>query len=267
MTRSQKRRRKYQRFESAGPLVLGPLRVERALESPWPVLRRLRNAFLLIAIVGGVGASWVLLDDRFYVFEVDVVGAVRVSPNDVFVASDLPGLHILWVKRAESEARILAAHPGLASAEVDCALPAECTIAVVERQPTMTWQENGQMWWLDAEGVVFPAEGTLSEGWLVRGPLPRGEDGRLDERVHVALSELWASGAEMSPVLDYLPTRGLVVIDGRGWRVIVGKGSGIEERLQVLELLAADLQGRGLTPRYVDVRFPKAPYYSLTNDW
>ena len=41
----------------------------------------------------------------------------------------------------------------------------------------------------------------------------------------------------------------------------------MEERLEVLEWLAADLEARGLTPRFVDVRFVDAPYYSLTNDW
>jgi hypothetical protein len=38
-------------------------------------------------------------------------------------------------------------------------------------------------------------------------------------------------------------------------------------RLEVLEQLTADLEARGVAPRFVDVRFPEAPYYSLTNDW
>jgi hypothetical protein len=35
----------------------------------------------------------------------------------------------------------------------------------------------------------------------------------------------------------------------------------------VLEAIAADLEGRGIKPKFVDVRFPEAPYYSLTNEW
>jgi hypothetical protein len=38
-------------------------------------------------------------------------------------------------------------------------------------------------------------------------------------------------------------------------------------RMQVLGGLVADLEARGLTPRFVDVRFADAPYYSLINDW
>jgi hypothetical protein len=41
----------------------------------------------------------------------------------------------------------------------------------------------------------------------------------------------------------------------------------MEQRLQLLERLVTDLERRGLTPRFVDVRFPDAPYYSLKNDW
>jgi len=102
---------------------------------------------------------------------------------------------------------------------------------------------------------------------MVQGPLPRDEDGRLDARVCVALNELWAAEANVSSLLDYVPGPGLVFTDERGWRVVVGQGPGMDERLRVLELLAADLEARGLTPQYVDVRFPDAPYYSLTNDW
>ena len=85
--------------------------------------------------------------------------------------------------------------------------------------------------------------------------------------VRVALAELWAAGANVPPLLDYVPARGLVFIDERGWRVILGQGPGMEERLRVLEWLVTDLEARGLTPRFVDVRFADAPYYSLTNDW
>ena len=102
---------------------------------------------------------------------------------------------------------------------------------------------------------------------MIRGPLPQGEDGLMDEHVRVGLTELWATGFDGSEELFYVPGRGLVLTDKRGWRVIVGQGTGMARRLQVLEWLAADLEARGLTPRFVDVRFPDAPYYSLTKDW
>ena len=277
MTKSRKqgRRKKKRRFETAGTLILGRARVGRSSK-----IRHSRFAgryLLILSLVTMVaGALWLALDDRFYVYHANVVGAVRVSPDEVFRASGLPGLHILWARSAEIEARVLTALPTLESARAVCGLQppasgaglpaASCTIAVVERQPRVMWDEDGQLWWIDDAGIIFSAQGTLSEGWLVRGPLPRDDDGRLDERVRVGLAELWTSGVDVSPPFTYVPGRGLVFADERGWSVIVGQGPGMAERLQVLECLVADLEARGLTPRFVDVRFFDAPYYSLTND-
>ena len=279
------RQSKRQRYEAAGAMVLGRARTRPAPASLPAQWYRLRNSLLLVLALVAVGALWLALDERFYVYHADVQGAVRSSPDEIFRASGLPGLHILWVRPAEVEARILAALPDLASARVACHLPARCKIAVVERQPQLMWDENGQVWWIDAEGVIFspslslsPSGGDASSlpptggeggraGLLVRGSLPRQEDGRLDERVRVALAELWAAGADVTSTLTYVPGRGLVYTDERGWRVILGQGPGIDRRLQVLQWLAADLQARGVTPRFVDVRFPDAPYYSLINDW
>ncbi len=278
MTKSRKqgRRKKKRRFETAGTLILGRARVGRSSK-----IRHSRFAgryLLILSLVTMVaGALWLALDDRFYVYHANVVGAVRVSPDEVFRASGLPGLHILWARSAEIEARVLTALPTLESARAVCGLQppapgaglpaASCTITVVERQPRVMWDEDGQLWWIDDAGVIFSAQGTLLEGWLVRGPLPRDDDDRLDERVRIGLAELWTSGADVSLPFTYVPGRGLVFTDERGWRVIVGQGPGMAMRLQVLEWLAADLEARGLTPRFVDVRFSDAPYYSLTNDW
>ncbi len=278
MTKSRKqgRRKKKRRFETAGTLILGRARVGRSSKIRHSRFA-IRHLLILSLVTMVAGALWLALDDRFYVYHANVVGAVRVSPDEVFRASGLPGLHILWARSAEIEARVLTALPTLESARAVCGLQppapgtglpaASCTITVVERQPRVMWDEDGQLWWIDDAGVIFSAQGTLSEGWLVRGPLPRDDDGRLDERVRIGLAELWTSGADVSPPFTYVPGRGLVFTDERGWRVIVGQGPGMAVRLQVLEWLAADLEARGLTPRFVDVRFSDAPYYSLTNDW
>lgn len=272
MRKSQRRRRKnIRRFETAGALILGRARIRHLPAATRSSVRWIRGLLLLIVLIALAGALWLTLDARFYVYDVQIEGLGRLSPDEVFRASGLPGLHILWVRPAECEARLLGALPTLESAHVACRLPAQCTITVTERQPRLVWNEDGQLWWIDAQGVIFPAETTAqdmpSDGWSVRGPLPRGEHGELDERVRVALAELWAAGVDISPVLYYVPGRGLVLIDERGWRVVVGQGPGMDRRLQVLGTLAADLEARGLTPRFVDVRFAGAPYYSLVNDW
>jgi cell division septal protein FtsQ len=262
MKSTRRQRTKRRKFETAGTLVIGRAHVPAS-----PRLRWLWRALVVLLLIAVVLSLWVLLDDLFYVYQADVVGTVRLSPEEVFWASDLPGLHVLWVNADAIEAQILTALPSLESAEVACRLPSNCTITVVERQPRMMWSDGGQLWGVDANGVVFPAEAAITEAWVVRGPLPKDENDLLAEPARVALAELWASGVAMSPELTYMPSRGFVITDERGWRVIVGEGTGIGERLQTLEKVAAHLEAQGVTPKFVDVRFPEAPYYSLTNEW
>jgi cell division septal protein FtsQ len=230
-------------------------------------VRWFRVAILVVVVLLVAGVLWVLLSDQFYVFDAEVQGTVRLSPNAVFWASDLPGLHVLWVNAGKIEEQILATLPSIESAEVSCGLPAECTIIVKERQSMTMWDDDGQLWWVDGHGTVFPASRAQSEGWTVRGPLPREGEEQLAEPVRIALSELWSSGIEVDRQLYYVPERGLVITDERGWRVVIGQGPGMDERLRALDAIAAHLEARGVRPRVVDVRFPNAPYYSLTSDW
>lgn len=229
--------------------------------------RRFRMALLAVIGTVGVGALWLTLDDRFYIRGAEVIGAVRTSPSEIVRASELRGLHILWARLQDIEARVVTALPMIEGVSSVCSLPAQCTITVTERQPSVMWDDGGQLWWVDSDGIVLPAEEQISEGWLVRGPLPWDEDGDLDPRVKVALAELWDVGASVLPELEYVPARGLLLVDERGWRVIVGVGEGMGERMRLLDQMADDLTGRGLTPQFVDVRFPDAPYYSLSSDW
>lgn len=262
MTRSRKAR-----YERVGTTSLGRLRVARPAESQRPRPRRFH--LVLLAAIGAIvaGALWIVLDDRFYIPGAEVIGAVRTSPSEIVQASGLRGLHILWARPQDIETQVVAAMPMIERARVACGFPTQCTITVTERQPSVMWDDGAQLWWVDSDGVVLPAQGQLSEGWLVRGPVPRDEDGNLDHGAKVALAELWGAGASVFRELEYAPGRGLLLIDERGWRVIVGVGEGMAERLRLLDRLADDLTARGLTPRFVDVRFLDAPYYSLSSDW
>lgn len=276
MTKTWKRpRKKY--YEQAGSVVLDRVRLGQApislRKSRW--IRIGLWGAIALAVAAGALALWLAWDSRFYVYDAEVVGTRQLSPGALFEASGLNGLHILWARPGAIESELLEAFPSLESVSVSCSLPSECTISVVERQPRVLWYDQDEMWWIDEEGAVFSAndEGGSPEGanaaagwWVVRGPLPRGDDGNLEERVRVALTELWTSGRDVPTEYTYESDRGLSFTDRRGWRVIVGRGSGMDERLAALERLTAHLESNGVTPAFVDVRFPKAPYYSQRLD-
>ncbi len=259
-------------------LILGQKQARR----PSLALRQLQRALLQVLpwVIGalmivGATASWLTLDDRFYIYQAEVKGAHRLSQEEIVQASGLKGLHILWARSTKVEDKLLRLLPTIKSAEVSCRLSSTCTISVVERQPQVTWNDEGKAWWIDSEGVVFPAEdaaageSTGGDGWVIYGPLPRDDDknGQISESLRAAISELELVRAEIPSKLEYTPGRGLMFMDDKGWHVILGEGSGMAERILVWKRLKAYLEARNIEPRFVDVRFPNAPYYSMVNEW
>jgi cell division septal protein FtsQ len=222
----------------------------------------LRALLLVVTLVGIVLALWLTLDGRFYVYDASIVGAEGVLRESVLKASRLPGIHILWVRSSEAASYIVAENPSVKSATVRCRLPADCTIAVVQRQPRIVWEEEGQVWSIDEEGVATRVDGPLPEGWYVRGELPLTDGDILAERVRIGLEELSAADLDMSRVFYYTADLGLVFIDRRGWRVAVGDGTGMAARLDRLEWMAGELLADGVMPELVDVRFSDVLYYT-----
>lgn len=270
MTKSWHPKRDKKRYDRAGAVVLNRVKLGQAPVSLHKIRWMHRGLWVLLAlaVIGGGLGLWLTVDSRFYVYDAQIVGNRRLSNEEIFEASGLGGLHILWARSGAIESRILEARPSLKSVEASCRLPSTCKIAVVERRPRVLWSENGTSWWIDEQGAVFSgmaaeAEG-VSEGsdpWVISGPLPRDAEGHLDEEVRVALAELWESGWDLPSTFQYGPAQGLSFVDEHGWRVVVGQGSGMVRRLQVMEDLIAHLEARGVTPRFVDVRFSEAPYY------
>jgi len=274
MTTSWKPSRGHKRYERAGSVVLNSVKLGQAPISLNKIRWRHRWIWIVVAVAAVVGALalWLTLDGRFYIYEAQIEGTRRLAPEQVFDASGLRGLHILWARPATIESQILEALPSLESVEASCQLlPAECSILVAERRPRVLWDESGQLCWIDDQGAVFDAGDAATDAaglgedagqWSVTGPLPREEDGNLDAQVRVALAELWESKRALPGVFQYSPDLGLSFVDERGWRVVVGQGAGMGRRLRVLDGLTAHLASAQVTPRFVDVRFPDAPYYA-----
>jgi cell division protein FtsQ len=232
----------------------------RAKVSPRIGLSALGGMALLLFIL------WFAFSPQFYVTRAEVVGAQRIPAEAIFAASGLERLHILWANPRAAERRILETIPSVAQVRVSCRLPARCVIAVTEREPVAAWEQGGVYYWVDRAGGAFPAAGPLEGKWRVNGPLPTDEKGLVARDVLVGLEELERLGVRPGPIL-YRPGRGLVLEDPAGWRVVVGQGTGMARRLQVYLKIRAHLLEKGITPKFVDVRFPDAPYYSVTNDW
>ncbi len=215
---------------------------------------------LAIAALG----IWIGFDDAFYVAAPGVTGLSRVPAEEIVRGSRLEGLHVLWVNSSEVEATLLRTTPAVSAARVSCALPADCTIAVAEREPLFAWRWGQATVWVDPAGVVFPARANgpdlvTVESVDAQPPLP-GRHAFADPELMAAIGAAMQALPE-ARALRYSTARGLEFADPAGYPVYLGTGSNMSDRAVVWRALREDLAARGITPKYVDVRFVLAPYY------
>jgi len=222
--------------------------------------RRLSSAALL-AIVLLVGV-WIGFDETFYIAVPKVTGQAHVPAEEIARASGLIGLHVAWANPAEVESRLLEALPSLRAARVTCALPADCAIAVTEREPLLAWRWGDAVVGVDAGGVVYSARGDVQSVLTIEAsdaPPPA-----LGERIDPDLMTAIVSAAQALPdvrTFRYTLARGLEFADARGYPVYLGTGSNMADRAALWRALRADLASREIVPAYIDVRFLLAPYY------
>ncbi|MBN1486847.1 MAG: cell division protein FtsQ/DivIB [Anaerolineae bacterium] len=226
---------------------------------PWPFV-----AVLCIALVFVV---WVWKSPGWYISPGGLVvqGASQATVQEIVSASELLGLHSLWVRSDEVTERIVTEVEAVTEAEIQCKLyPAECFMIVNERKPVMVWVADTVTYWVDNTGVMFTPLGERSDLPVLKGPVP--EDKIVSPAVFESLRALSDAGISIEG-LAYDPVRGLIWIDPEGRRVAFGTGADMEQRWYIYEALVSDLESRKIFPWVIDVRFPSAPTYSLERSW
>lgn len=234
-------------------------------------------------------------DERYFLTRVPVDGVVTIPPSEIVDASGLGGQHIFAANPGAAAAAI-AQVPGIISATVTLAWPNQVTIMVVEDSPIAVWQQGEETFWLNRQGAIFPARGAQLPGLIVieaavddpaaaaprlSGSLANAaiNDGPIvvpDEAVEVVddtpafIPRPIIDGAlalrQLRPDITrlvYRPTSGLGFDDPRGWRVYVGQGTDMAQKLAVYDQIVADLLTRGISPTYISVSNQKKPYYGV----
>ncbi|MGC9394450.1 MAG: cell division protein FtsQ/DivIB [Anaerolineae bacterium] len=261
--------------------------------------------FIALFTLIGTAVLWLLVDNNWYLMgeDIRVIGASsHETAVNVAMASDLLGWHGLRLRPRAATAAITEQVPAITEAQVECnRFPAECVIRVQEREPVLNWvaedtvESNSEasatsealatsdasltgIYWIDAEGVLLPANEVRTELPVVRGPLPDLEEGA-NSRVRVAvldgvtaLAALGITADANGNGLEYHPERGLIWTDPQGRRVAFGVGANMEARWNIYVALIAHLEARtaagdGVFPWTIDVRFPEGPTYSLERLW
>jgi hypothetical protein len=255
------------------------------LDIPWK--------FIALFTLIGAAVIWLLVDNNWYLMgeNIRVIGASsQETAVNVAIASDLLGWHGLRLRPRAATAAIMEQVPAITEAQVECnRFPAECVIRVQEREPVLNWVAENTVgsnseasvtgiYWIDADGVLMPANEVRTELPVVRGPLPNLEEGA-NSRARVAvldgvtaLAALGITADAQGNGLEYHSERGLIWTDPEGRRVAFGVGANMEARWNIYVALIAHLEARtaagdGVFPWTIDVRFPEGPTYSLERLW
>lgn len=218
----------------------------------------------LLAVLAAL-MLWIGLDGTFYVSRLTVTGVTRTPPLDVANMSGLVGTHIFWVNAADAEMTLLKANPALKSAQITCKLPANCHIAVVERTPVVAWRYGDMVTWVAADGETFNAEPTPADLKLVTIEAVQGPAliaGRPADPKVIAAALSVAQALPSVRSYRYSGAYGLEFNDPRGFPVYLGLAEDMTDRVMVWKALRDSLEAREVLPKFVDIRYPLAPYYS-----
>ena len=262
--RSQAKPKRYHRYDAAGlsgTLEGFPRLKVRQIGSRWIVF-----AAIMLLVAGAILYVW--LSDTFYVTHISVAGNVLTPAQEIVQTSGIGGQHMFWVNHAAASERIVNGNPAIKSARVDCQLPNRCVIKVQERQPSVAWRFGGAVTWIADDGMAFAAHRDANLSLITieapQGPalLPGKE---ADQRIVTAAV---AVARAMPKVRQYKYTteHGLEFQSKDGFPVYLGLGENMADRAMMWKAVEAELRALGMTPQFVDLRYPVAPYLISSND-
>ncbi len=255
-----KRYRRYDSIDSAGALAARPRFHVRSRSVKWLAL-----ALIALLVVSAILYVW--LSDTFYVTRISVAGNALTPAEEIVQISEVGGQHMFWVNHTAASERIANGIPSIKSARVDCQLPNRCVIKVQERQPSVAWRFGGAVTWIADDGMAFAAQHDVDLQLITieapQGPalLPGKE---ADQRIVKAAIAV-AQAMPNVRLYKYTVERGLEFQSARGFPVYLGLGENMADRAMMWKAVEAELDQLGVTPRFVDLRYPVAPYF-VSND-
>ncbi len=230
-------------------------------------------SFFLVALFGaGIYFAWTL--PAFRVAGATLVGNQMLSAEEIESVLHLNNAPVFLIVPADAETALRLNFPEITSAKVSVELPNKVIATITERQPVIRWEQGGEFAWVDAEGVIFLPRGE-AQGLVVvsaSGSPPAGSrsgDDQLAPVPFVAAQviesiRLLAPHVPQGSVLLYNPKFGIGWVDGRGWTVWFGSNAAeTDVKLRIYSALVDSLAERGITPSFINVAYPGAPYYRL----
>lgn len=248
----------------------------------------------LVAILSGIFlfSAWRSPDYRVSDFE--IAGIQRVTKEEVAQVLDLNQRRIFLLSPLEFEQAITDNFPDLYGVRVSLTIPAQMTIQVQEREPTLMWNYQGRQLWIDPQGYLLPIRGEAQialqidaddqppfyipedriilqgEKRLRKTVIMKGENDtlalfkvyqRIDPVTYQAIHELNQLLPEQGIIL-YDTRRGLGWNDPRGFQAYVGTDlKEIAAKMSMLDEIVKTMIDEQIIPTLISVEHINAPYY------
>jgi len=239
--------------------------------------RNWRALLFRAAWIGGAGIvglallAWIghaLLDTvGLKVDHVSVQGLARLSMEEIDARLDgMRGQNILKVDLEQYRARLLES-PWVESAELWRVLPSTVHVRIVERRPLAVARLHGQLYLVDAEGVIMdsygPRYGDLDLP-VVDGLMTDGRDGPvvgaegigLVQHVFHEVSAEPRLFSRLSQLDVSNPRNAVVLLQGEPAELRLGDRDFLE-RLELYEDMVPRLREQRQVEEYIDLRFGK----------
>lgn len=232
----------------------------RPLTFEW---RRMPVKFLSAALLAGL--LWLLVhfftSYKFFIYEADIRGIETLTAAEVYAASELEGLSIFYANPQEIAAR-LEQLPEVARARVHCALPNRVTIEIMENEVDVLWEVGDQRYWVNRHNRIVPYYQTIAPAFTIK---------ELDDRVYhhgehlddavVETAREWHEFFPEIILFYYSPHQQISFLTEEGWVVYVSSAHEAARDVALFKSLRQELQDKGESVEYVDLRYEGRPYY------
>jgi POTRA domain, FtsQ-type len=235
--------------------------------------RRLPSFFLVVLLASAL--YFAFNASQLQVTQAQVIGNQMLTAAEINTALNIAGQPAFLLIPSELEKRLRLQFPELAAAKVDIVLPNTVSVQVIERRPVVRWEQGEGYTWISEEGIAFrphgdmpgligvvalsapPIEGIVSSDPLTPAPFIKPD----------LVKTLKALAGHVPPGAQILydASFGFGWNDPRGWKVYFGtSATDVELKMRVYESLVASLTQRGIQPAMINVTYPTAPYYRLS---
>lgn len=259
------------RFQIALPGV--PRNNMRAIRLPRPQFGWRSVSFLLSAALG-LALYFAFKLPQLRVTEAQLAGNQILTTAEVNSVLNISGQPIFLIIPSELETRLRLNYPELVSVQVNLSLPNRVTVNVSERKPLIRWEQGGGYTWISEDGVAFRPRGEMIGLISVvaeSAPLVGGGEADplnpapfISTEMVLSLKGLASHVPPGMPIL-YEPRMGFGWNDPRGWRAYFGTTAhDVELKMRVYEEMVKSLTERGIRPALINVTFPTAPYYRMS---